>query len=314
MDEEGGVRRTNWGDDDDDDEAMTSLTTSSSEHETENAGIGLNRHRDDEEEDESDQEDGDERTGFLRDPPGRELQHQSSGRGLSSSRLKKGSSSKQSSTHRRQSPPLGGDAVWYKTLLPDTGLTIRGHRILEASGMATKFLKLIVWTFMMIGVVHIIVAHLFDDRDQVLKISHIWRYESDLIVRDMMVFFVVGRLWEKPGIDHLAWMGTAVLSNIYFESQNFLWFLQHSVSLFEMHCLWPWELWMFAVGCIVVAIGLVGAHALYAWRRQQVVAKLTEVALCILLFMAPMVTSNYFHLHHWYAGWLMGMQFNYDVW
>jgi hypothetical protein len=215
-----------------------------------------------------------------------------------------------------RSLPFGGywDTLLHKTLLPDGGLSFRGHSIIEASGATTKLLKFVCWTFVWIGVVHAIVAHVFDDRDRLLKIMHIIRYEADLIVRDCFVFFVVGRLWEKPGIDHLAWMGTALLANVYFESQNFLWFLQHSVTLFEMHCLWPWELWAFALVLVVSAAALVAAHALKAWRDRHLLAKLTELGLCVLLFMAPMVTSDYFHLHHWYAGWLMGMQFNYDVW
>jgi len=208
----------------------------------------------------------------------------------------------------------GWDDLLVKTLLPDTGLSIRGHAILEASGFATKLLKFVVWTFVSIALVHVIVAHLFDDRDRVLRIAHIWRYESDLIVRDCFVFFVVGRLWEKRGIDHIAWMGTALLANLYFESQNFVGFLQHSVTLFQMHCIWPWELWVFALVLVVAAGGLVAAHVLKAWRDRLVVAKLMELALCVLFFMAPMITSDYFHMHHWYAGWLMGMQFNYDVW
>ena len=186
--------------------------------------------------------------------------------------------------------------------------------MIEASGVATKLLKFILLTFVSIAVMHVVVAHLFDDRDKMLQVKSIWRYEFDLIVRDCFVFFVVGRLWEKPGIDHLAWMGTAILSNVYFESQNFLWFLQHSVTLFEMHCLWPWELWIFALVLVVAATGLVIAHAVEAWNERFIISKLIEVGLCVLFFMAPMVTSDYFHLHHWYAGWLMGMQFNYNMW
>ena len=206
------------------------------------------------------------------------------------------------------------DNCFYRTLLPDTGISIRGFSVIEASGVATKLLKFILLTFVSIAVMHVVVAHLFDDRDKMLQVKSIWRYEFDLIVRDCFVFFVVGRLWEKPGIDHLAWMGTAILSNVYFESQNFLWFLQHSVTLFEMHCLWPWELWIFALVLVVAATGLVIAHAVEAWNERFIISKLIEVGLCVLFFMAPMVTSDYFHLHHWYAGWLMGMQFNYNMW
>lgn len=34
----------------------------------------------------------------------------------------------------------------------------------------------------------------------------------------------------------------------------------------------------------------------------------------IFFFMAPVMTSSYFHFHHWFAGWLIGMHANFDVW
>lgn len=207
---------------------------------------------------------------------------------------------------------------WNKTLFPDTGkwFSIRGCPMIEddPSGFTIKLLKFICWTFVMVSVVHLIVAQLFDDRDQALRLGHIWVYEGDLIVRDCVVFFVVGRLWRKPGIDHLAWMGTAILANLYFESQNFIWFLQHSVTLFQMHCDWPWELWAFALLMVVSTTWLLWAHAQKAWKDRILFIKLTELTLCVFFFLAPTITSNYFHMHHWFAGWLMGMHFNYDVW
>jgi hypothetical protein len=33
-----------------------------------------------------------------------------------------------------------------------------------------------------------------------------------------------------------------------------------------------------------------------------------------LFFVAPVVTSPFFHFHHWFAGWLLGMHCNVDVW
>ena len=210
--------------------------------------------------------------------------------------------------------------IFYKTLLPDIdGIYIRGHPVLgggdnNAGCVTIKLIKFIVWTFLMIGVVHVIVKHLFDDRDKSLEMKHIWTYECDLIVRDMVVFFFVGRLYQKQGIDYLTFLITAILSNIYFESQNFVWFLQHSVSLYEIHCIWPWELWLFVIILIPTIGTILSLHVLKGYRERTLVSKLTEMGLCILFFVAPMITSKYFHLHHWYAGWLLGMHANYDTW
>lgn len=285
---------------------------------------GLDRADDDDDEfGDDDDGEGGERAGFLRPQPPPSRHHRTKRRSLpaSSSSSLSPEESSSSSPFSATEQLLCGDWTWTErllqtTLLPDEGLSIRGHLLIDGrgGGFATKFLKFVASTFVAIAMVHIVVAHLFDDRDRVLRLVHIWKYEADLIVRDCLVFFVVGRLWEKKGIDHWAWVGTALLANVYFESQNFVGFLQHSVTLFQMHCLWPWELWVFALVMVVASAGLVLAHAVWAWRERILFVKLAELGLCILFFIAPMITSQYFHMHHWYAGWLMGMHFNYDVW
>jgi hypothetical protein len=213
------------------------------------------------------------------------------------------------------------NSILYKTLLPDNkGIYFRGYPILDNgthnNGFTVKLLKFILITYIMIGIIHIIVAQLFNDRDRSLKLWHILVFESDLIVRDCVIFFIIGRLYKKScsGIDNIFWMVTAIMANIYFESQNFIWFLQHSVSLYEIHCIWPWELWLFVILLIPTIAIIIGLHILKGYRENTLLIKLSEMILCILFFIAPMITSNYFHLHHWYAGWLLGMHCNYNTW
>jgi len=227
--------------------------------------------------------------------------------------------------------------ICYKTLFPDNkGIYVCGYPLLDhkndlttnqddhhhqdqdptTNNIPIKLLKFILLTFVMIGMVHVIVAALFNDRDRALTLRHIWVFEGDLIVRDCLVFFVVGRLYHPTsrGIDHLAWMGTAILANLYFESQNFVGFLQHSVSLYEIHCIWPWELWLFALLLIPTIGTVVLLHILKGYREHTLGIKITELLVCVFFFVAPMITSKYFHFHHWYAGWLLGMHANYNTW
>jgi len=175
-------------------------------------------------------------------------------------------------------------------------------------------LKFIFITFLFIAITHVIVGKLFSDRDKTLQLWHIWVFDGDLIVRDAVVVFLVGRLWKQRGIDHLAWVGTAVLANVYFECQNFVPFLQHSVTLFQMHCVWPWELWAFVVVLIPSVGALVAAHVIRAHQQRILLMKLMELALCFFFFVAPLAPSSYFHFHHWYAGFLIAMHANFDVW
>ena len=81
-----------------------------------------------------------------------------------------------------------------------------------------------------------------------------------------------------------------------------------------MHCVWPWELWIFVLTLIPAIVTLVGAHIIKARTEGSLVRRVAELGLCILFFVAPMITSDYFHMHHWYAGWLLGMHANYNVW
>jgi hypothetical protein len=202
----------------------------------------------------------------------------------------------------------------HKNLIKDyDGISYHGYQILDGQ-FTIKLLKFIVTTFLGITLTHVIVRQFFDDRDKSLRLWHIWVFEGDLIVRDAVVFFIVGRLWQQRGIDHLAWIGTTILCNVYFEMQNVVPFLQHSVTLYQMHCIWPWQLWLFVLILIPSIGALVGAHIVRAWNLRVLFMKLMELALCIFFFVAPLAPSSYFHLHHWYAGWLLGMHANFDVW
>jgi len=216
-------------------------------------------------------------------------------------------------------------SILYRTLLPDTdNITVQlmGNQWPvfetqengEGSAFVMKLVKFILLTFALIALVHSVVSRYFDDRDQSLTMAQIVKFDGDNIVRDCVVFFVVGRMWRQCGVDHMAFVGTALLANVYFESQNYMGFLQHSLTLYEMNCTWPWELWVFVSVLIPAVAVMVAAHVVRAYRTRVLVMKLIELALCVLFFMAPMMSSNYFHLHHWYGGWLLGMHANFDTW
>ena len=60
--------------------------------------------------------------------------------------------------------------------------------------------------------------------------------------------------------------------------------------------------------------GVAFAHVYRAWRTRVLFVKLVEISMAVFFFLAPVMTSRYFHLHHWFAGWLLGMHANFDVW
>jgi len=204
-------------------------------------------------------------------------------------------------------------AILHKNLLPDQGVVVAGFPSLEGE-FTVKFLKFVLLTFGSIAIVHKIVEHHFTDRDRTMTLFHIWRYDTNIIIMDCVVYFLVGRLWKQRGVDHLAWIIPMIICNVYFECQNYATWLRHNVSLFEIHCLWPWQLWVFVGVLVPTIIALVLAHVHRAWTKRVLLVKLVELSLCICFFLAPVMSSPYFHLHHWFAGWLLGMHCNFDVW
>jgi hypothetical protein len=201
----------------------------------------------------------------------------------------------------------------HKNLLPDEEWMVREHVILEGS-FSVKLLKFLTLTFGSIFLLHWIVSHRSEHRDEQLKLWQIWVFDGGLIVRDAVTFFLVGRLWRQRGIDHLAWVGMMILANVYFESQNYIPWLQHSFTLYEMHCAWPWQLWVFVGTTLPLISTVVGCHIVRAYREKSLLMKAAELSLCMLFFLAPVVPSPYFHFHQWFAGWLLGMHCNFDVW
>jgi hypothetical protein len=213
-------------------------------------------------------------------------------------------------------PPSNWDraaGILLKNLLPDQGIVIRDFPLVEGE-FTIKLLKFVLLTFGSIALVHKIVANFTDDRDRAMTLFHIWRYDTNLIIMDTITFFLVGRLWKQRGVDHLAWILPMIICNVYFECQTYFTWLQHSVSLFEIHCIWPWQLWVFVIVLIPTIGGLVLAHVHRAWTKRVLLIKLVELSMCAFFFLAPVVASPYFHFHHWFAGWLLGMHCNFDVW
>lgn len=147
-----------------------------------------------------------------------------------------------------------------------------------------------------------------------MRLSDVWRYEGNLIVTDALFFFVVGRLFRQRGIDHGEWILWCLAANVYSSYITDFRMFQHSFTLYEMHCKWPWQLWVFTVLVIPLIASIAFFHFEYAWSHRMIVQKCLEMIFCCTFLLFPLITSSYFHLHHWFAGFLVGMHLNYDVW
>ena len=172
-------------------------------------------------------------------------------------------------------------------------------------------LSFLALTFGSIALIFGAVRALDWEHDERLTLYELWLYQSKDIATDTLVFLLVGRM---ATIDWKLWIGTILAANFYASYVTQFRFLQHSLTLYEMHCTWPWTLWIFVLVLVVGGAGLVASHVRFWARNGLLVTQLGQVLVAVLLFVVPYAGSPYFHLHHWYAGWLLGMHANIDVW
>ncbi|KAG7340170.1 hypothetical protein IV203_037252 [Nitzschia inconspicua] len=203
--------------------------------------------------------------------------------------------------------------LYHMTFMPDHEIKMFGQRFVDGP-FAVKLLKFLAMTLVSVALVHFVVEQYISDRDQKLTLEDILVYEGDAIIRDCIVFYVVGRLWQKNGVDSCDWILWMVLANVYFECQPFFPWMGHSVTLYEMHCLWPWQLWAFVAFVVPLFLTIVVAHLIKAFRQGLLWIKIGEFGICLCLFLGPVLPSPYFHFHHWFAGWIFGMHANSDDW
>ena len=159
-------------------------------------------------------------------------------------------------------------------------------------------------------------AILFQDleNDESYTVGDMILYDGQPILMDTMFFFVLGRLYEKRGVDHPAWLMVAFFGGLLKSLETKVPLLQASVTLYNMYCRWPWQLWAFAIVMVVLIAVVIFYHVRYAIRQNIWVMKMIEMTFCVCLFLVPPLSSPYFHFHHWFASWLLGMHLNFDVW
>lgn len=192
--------------------------------------------------------------------------------------------------------------ILHTNLLPDAELWFTETPYLPEKCLLLKLLKFVGLTVAMIAGVHIFVrtnSAFSSDRDKKLQLWQIAVFEGNYIISDCIVFFMVGRLWKQRGVDHLAWMLSMLACNVYFECQHFFSWLRYSVTLYGMHCIWPWQLWAFVASILPLIAGLVILHIRKAWKEGIFVIKFLELSFFALLYLGPTITSPYFHFHHW---------------
>jgi len=200
-------------------------------------------------------------------------------------------------------------------LMRDGSIQYRGHIIIEHS-VVTKLLKFMFLTFSLIGIMHSVVRidSLNWEHDTSYTFEAFQLYDLHSVMLDTIVFFIVGRLCVNKGVDHLGYVIPLIIGMIYPSWTNDWGFLRHSVSMYEIICRWPAALFEYVLGVVVIDTWLLFMHLRFAHGNGILLSKGVEIGVCLLVFLAPVASDPNFHLHHWFAGWLIGMHASYNKW
>lgn len=201
----------------------------------------------------------------------------------------------------------------HRNLVSDSCFTIGSVKVLDGVE-AVRLVKFIVLTFCGILTAHYFVRLVDWEHDKDYTIQDMLMYDVNYIILDIGVFFMVGRLFQKRGVDDLAWIGIACMAMFYQSWTTTRTFLRYSVSLYEIHCVWPITLWIFCGVLIPLIVVVVFKHVQHAVSHQMLVVKLVEITLTIVFMLVPVMGDPNFHFHHWYASWMIGMHTNFDTW
>jgi len=203
--------------------------------------------------------------------------------------------------------------LWHRNWIPDHWYSIYDVEILDGVE-AVRLLKFTAITVLAVVVMFHLARFMDWEHDANFSLQDMLLFDAGNMMLDVMVFFVVGRLYKHKGVDHLAWTLTTLMASIYTSCSYTFGFLQHSVSLYDMHCHWPWSLWFYFVAALLISTAIIALHVQYARQHKLVMRKLVELTLAASVWLVPQMSHPNFHFHHWFAGWLVGMQFNFDTW
>lgn len=176
-----------------------------------------------------------------------------------------------------------------------------------------SFVKFSVITLCLVLAIHVLVRRLNWEHDALNTLEAIALYQSNLIWLDLVVFFVVCRC--PLDLDSPSWLLVTATSSFFSSWITRFPFLQHSATLFEIHCSWSWMTWVYALVVLLICSALVIHHVRYASQNKRLLYKFAEVTLTACAMFGPslLLAPSDFHLHHWLVGWWLGMHCNFPT-
>mmetsp|Transcript_1983 Transcript_1983/g.2823 ORF Transcript_1983/g.2823 Transcript_1983/m.2823 type:complete len:502 (+) Transcript_1983:125-1630(+) len=179
-------------------------------------------------------------------------------------------------------------------------------------------LKFLFSTQASIAIFHYIIRYMKWENDVDYTIYSFVLYDLHHVTLDSTVFYTIGRLYHIHDNHHLypcLLLSLFCLSCIFASLSNEVWFLRHSLSVYEVMCNWPWQLFCYVFVLSFGIAALITKHVKYAMQTKTLQQRLLEVTATIILFLPlPVVKHPNFHLHHWFGMFLIGMHTNINKW
>ena len=177
-----------------------------------------------------------------------------------------------------------------------------------------RFVKFMLLSYLIIVLLHAMIRGLDYENDSSLTLSAFHTFDLHSCALDAVVFFVVGRMHERPGIDSLSFILPVLLGGWFFSAMTEWSWARHNVSAHQIMCEWPTELFIF-VFCGLSCIGFsVFKHVQYGWRDGILVSRFCEFGATFVVFVLPTANDPFYQFHHWFATWLVGMHLNQNYW
>jgi len=116
------------------------------------------------------------------------------------------------------------------------------------------------------------------EHDKTFTLYAFHTYDLHPTALDTLVFFFIGRMHLRAGIDTLNFQIPVMLGGWFFSAMTECSWARHNVSAYQIKCEWPTELFMF-VGCGLIVIVLILVYHIRAgWKDGILLSRLVEVS------------------------------------
>ena len=199
--------------------------------------------------------------------------------------------------------------VLLRHALPDRGFECAPVEVV-------RFVKLLGVAGLLLGLTRAVVVGLDLEYDHTYGVDAFLRYDVNEVVLDLLFLFIAGGLYAQPAADQFGFAAVAACNAFMMSVLNEIPALQHSFSLYEIHCRWSFGTFAFVAFFGVVFGRVLLLHCRHlSTRPVELKRACLQLGSMFVLFWGPHLTDGDFHIHHWFYSWFLACQCNFTgVW